>query len=72
MQLFTTVYSRVPLLFSPLFSSFPPGAGVCALERGDVVACLQRLRHKNDQETLVALYTESLPSHGSKRHKPTP
>lgn len=30
-----------------LSSSFPPSAGVCALDREDVLACLQRLQHKN-------------------------
>lgn len=45
MRLFTAAYSS---FFSPsLASFFPPAAGVCAFDRGDVLACLQRLRHKN-------------------------
>lgn len=45
MRLFTAAYSS---FFSPsLASFFPPAAGVCAFDRGDVLARLQRLRHKN-------------------------
>lgn len=62
MRLFTAAYSGAPVLFffflPRLSSFFLPGAGVCALERGDVLAHLQRLRReKMDQEILVPLYS---------------
>lgn len=72
MRLFTALCSRVPLLS---FLSPPPfrRLQVCVHSTEEMCWLVYKGSDiKMDQEILVPLYTESLPSHGSKCHKPTP
>ena len=70
MRLFTAVYSSIAFIFSLLLFR---RVQVCVHSTEEMCWLVYKGSNtKMDQEILVLLYNESLPSHVSKCHKSTP